>query len=808
MKQAFDILNNSYNTKYTKELSTTPFNESPDSILAKKLDMAKKFTRVYRENMNEHLAIKEANCMKVQFPAMCREFKDYDLIAGRVYYEPLVAFGIELYANARLEAITKDVIPHEQLPDEVKELRKRLGVSNGGFFFNYSELKKISAGLEDGSEEKKEIDDMIDFWLNESSRAKYNMALPEEIASNMGRSETDNRYISGFYRISCISLDFDTLLQRGISGMRKYIGEKKAMAIKNGGDVKLYQGMLMALDVLVDVCRYYEDMALAKAEKAEGKRKQELLNMAEALSNITVFKPAGLLEAVQLFWLYNILAGTVNFGRMDIYLGDFYVSDIDSGRLSEEEAIDILKSLWKIISEQRYDGLENARANSRFITGGRGRRNEKNADRFTLAAMETSRRMMVCEPNLTLRFYKGQNPALMDKAYDLLGEGCIHPTLYNDDAYVPWVMKAYEITEEDAITYIPEGCGEIMMDHRSVGSPNAIIKYVSALDLVLHNGIESSTGIKRGLSFGEPEGFDTFEKLVDAVKKQIDFTNDIMAKRHAFENRMQAKSSAYLYMSMLTDDCIEKGKSLFDSGARYLGGVIETFGLTNLADSLYVIKELVYEKKMYTLRQIVEMTDANFEGYERERQLMLSLPKFGNDHEGIDSLYTELNNFVCMSAYEKAKPAGLDFFLNCNLNTGGVTYGANTKASPDGRLYGEAFAVGNAPTAGRDKNGLTALLNSMLKHDKMHAGYVHNLKVSKKMFDPENRPKFRALMDAFFENGSEHAMITVLNKEDLENALKEPEKYTNLLVRVGGWTAKFVELPEKYQIEIVNRTIY
>jgi len=241
---------------------------------------------------------------------------------------------------------------------------------------------------------------------------------------------------------------------------------------------------------------------------------------------------------------------------------------------------------------------------------------------------------------------------------------------------------------------------------------------------------------------------------------------------------------------------------------RYSGGLVESFGLTNLADSLYAIKTLVYEQKRFTLKQLVGMTDGNFEGYEAERRILLSAPKFGNDHGGVDSLHYELIRFVNEDINRQGREAGLGYFLICNLNPGAITYADITKASADGRKYGEAMAVGNAPTAGRDTEGITALLNSMARHDKRHSGFVHNLKLSKELFKPENIEKTRALFRTYFDMGGIQLMVTALNTNDLKNAMERPQDYPNLLVRMGGWTARFVELEKAYQIEFINRTMY
>jgi pyruvate-formate lyase len=776
--------------------------ELDSEALRTKLQVAWRFTQAHKENSDA--PIREARCLAEQYPAVCREIRDADLIAGRLLYMPLVGFQLENVVNSDIEVLQTDRQPESTLTDEEQRTRKELATAHSGYLFDYSSLKQLLA-LADDETEKAAIQTMMDYWMEEASVHKYMRALPQDIKDGFGRVTMECQYASTFFRVCCMSVDYDKLLQLGIPGMRELISGKMETAERTD----LYEGMLLGLDVLVSVCNFYRFQCLEKFEEAaDPVRKAQLQRMAAALEAITQRKPETLQEAMQLFWAYDMITDSVNYGRMDIYFGDFYVRDLENGVETEESAFTLIMSLWRMISEQSDDGFGSYRFNARIIVGGKGRRNEAHADRFALAALEATRQLKRTEPTTTLRFYKGQNPALMDAAMECLKEGCVHPTLYNDERHIPMVQEAFDVTAEEAEHYLPQGCGEMTVDHMSIGSPNNIINFVSALDLVLHNGFSTETQEVRGLQQGGLETFDTFEKLVDAFKAQVDYTNGLFARRHMVEYQVARESAAYLFISMLTDDCIERNKGCFEGGTRYLGATIETFGLTNVCDSLIAIKELVYDKKLLTLEQIVEACDANFEGHEKIRQMLLTAPKYGNDLDVIDEFHKEISAWVCTNANEKAKPVGLHYMLNCNLNPDGIRYAVNTKASPDGRFYGEAFAVGCAPTAGRDHNGITALLNSMSKHDELHSGYVHNLKVGHSMFAPENVDAFRNIVDAYFEKGGWQLMVTTLNPDDLKSAMKEPEKYSHVMVRVGGWTARFIDLPKEHQTEILHRTLY
>ncbi len=231
--------------------------------------------------------------------------------------------------------------------------------------------------------------------------------------------------------------------------------------------------------------------------------------------------------------------------------------------------------------------------------------------------------------------------------------------------------------------------------------------------------------------------------------------------------------------------------------------------MVNAADSLTAIKSLVYDRKVMTLQQMVKALDADFNGFEREYRLMRLAPKYGNDDATADAMLCAVSEHVAMHTHAQAKRIGLDYFLIVNINNHmNVGLGAQTGASAEGRRSGAPLANGNTPTAGNDTQGVTAFLNSIVKPDvSLHAGYTQNMKFSKSTFR-EERPKVEALLNTYFDNGGAQAMITVVGRGEMEAALREPEKYRNLLVRVGGFSARFVELTPEIQRDLLARTLY
>ncbi len=741
----------------------------------KKFTIEKKFTETYRCYQNEHIAIREAMCLRAQYPDILDELQEGDLFAGRIS-PALVGFS----------------------PDE-------WGPTAFGYYLREEDYNKALNRLE-LDEEKKDYQQILDFWKRENTSYRLRCSYPREMAKAIPLDDWMNESGIAFplYRLTGGNINFDKLMKIGIPGLYKEVEDNLNKAKEQGKDYKLYEAMLIALDLLVEVSLTYAEKARQKAKVEEDKDyKRELLDMAAVLKNITENKPNTFREALQLFWLYSLIADVRNYGRMDVYIGDFYVNDLASGKLIEEKALELLQSLWQLMADR------NTRVHGRVIIGGRGRPNEENADKFALLAMEASRTVKEIEPQLSLRFYQGMEPSLMEKALDVIGEGRTFPILYNDDVNIKAVVNAFGFTEKEAEQYVPFGCGEYILEHRSFGTPSGVINLLKALEITLHNGIDPITGKRMGLQLGEFKDFKTFDELWEAYKKQVDYFVEIMADQEALEYKVAGQTAPFLYMSMLYDDCLEKGKGMFSGGIRYLGGTLETYGNTNTADSLIAIKKYVYDEKVFSQEQLLKILDNNFEGYERERQILLNAPKYGNDNKIADNMLCKVHEHICNKVRDQRERTALHSYLVVIINNSANTLmGHQTAASADGRRTTKPLANGNAPTSGYDKNGITALLNSSVKPDPaIHAGAVQNMKFSREMF-MSKRDKLKALLKTYFEKGGTQAMVTVVNPSELEQAMENPEEYQDLFVRVGGFSARFVELSRDVQEEILNRTLY
>lgn len=732
----------------------------------KQLEIMELYTDVHRRHLGESKEKREAACLEVLYPALFRHIQEDDLIAGRLDFLP-IGFG----------CVTS--------------------VGGVGHYCVFRKLKSFRCELPESEWER--VDDLYKYWEDHDLKTAYNR---ENLQDGVLGMFIDTTYpMIATARLSGMMLDYYKLLSLGIGGLRSQIMEK--LAIDPGNE--FLQASLSCLDIFVRCARHLKDEASVLLETATPERAKELKVIISSLSHIEDKTPETFHQALQLFWLYALLTGVINYGRMDDVLGPYLAKDLDNGTLTEEEAYRYLRSLWTLIENRRTT------VNGRIIVGGRGRRNPEEADRFLHLAMRVAKECRYVEPQFTLRVTKETSDEIWNEALDALGAGATYPTIYNDDVEVPAVAYGMRIDEKTAEQYVPFGCTEFVIQGQSSGTPNICINLLKILTIYMNGGVDPFDGIRKdgGISIKPLSEYKTFDEFYDGYKRLLDFYLDLSAKAQYRSYEVMNSHVAFLFTSMLMDDCIERGKALLDGGIRYLGGTSETYGNINTSDSLFAIKDLVFDRKKYTLEQIEEAMLANFEGYEEIRRDCLACDKYGNDLETADSMANDLYEFVAKGTRDRGIEIGMQYFLivisNNQLNT---EWGLNTAASPDGRLSGMYMNPANNPQGGADKSGPTAMLNSLAKFDaRYHAGSVQNIKFTPSMFN-NNRPVIKSLFKTYFERGGCHIMVTVVDSGVLEDAVEHPEKYPNLIVRVAGFSAVFVDLSPEIQQELLSRVLY
>lgn len=743
---------------------------SKETKLDRYTAQAVEFTQTYWDHREDHPALREAAVLKTQFPALMGEIEEGDLFAG----------GQADYRMAYVGSIW-----WAWRPDDWGFTKQ------GGYAFDFAAHERYDRN----SPEYEVVRELEDFWRSECTTAKSFGAYTEEDRQYLVPGGQVNGGVGcGF----CLALDMDKLIRLGLPGLRKLVADYRA----EGGERAFFDALDSMLDTVDSVFAHYEAQAREKAALVRGEDRSRLENMAENLRLNRVRAPEHFFEALQLYWLYLLLSGGKHLENqgLDVALGNIFCADIDSGYMTEEEGTELILGLWKMYMKHGDPAV------CRVTLGGKGRPNPREADRFILAAMEATRRHHDRIPQLTYRFGENSDPALMTKAFDVLGEGCVFPMLYNDDVNVPGVMKGLRVPEEDAVRYHPLGCGEYMIAGKNPSLLNFGWSVPKTLEAAIYGGKDG-----KGRVIGPPcpplTDDSTFEDLMANLQIQIDGAADACGRGHSINNRVMGREVAYLLGSLLTDDCLDRGRAMMDGGVRYDGSCIMAHGFTNAADAVYAMKDLVFDKKLFTLSELLEALEADFEGHRDILKNLKGQPKYGNAHEGVDGVLVDIWNRMNRACDEAGQRHGLSYLVVSSVNPGGYQMGEECGACADGRKAGMPFAIGNAPTAGNDVNGLTALFTSLAKVDPACGGSASNIKLAKSLFN-KNREKLEALFKTYWKMGGLQASVSVVDQADLVDAFDHPEKYPHLLVRLGGWTARFIDLEREQQQDIINRAIY
>ena len=743
-----------------------------EKTLPQQLEIMECYTAVHRSNLENSRERREVECLKVLYPNMFRSIEDGDLIAGRLDFLP-IGFG----------CVTS--------------------LGGVGHYCVFRKLREFQSQLPE--QDRPRVDVLYTYWLDHDLKTSYNreMMTGDELGMFI-----DTKYpIIATARLSGMMLDYGKLLDLGVDGLRALINSRIERALASGDPnaVEFLSAGLDCLDIFNVSALHLKENALNQMISASEERKKQLKRMADDLEHIRHSKPDTFPQALQLFWLYALLAGCINYGRLDDLLGPYLAADIEAGRMDEQEAYDYIKSLWTMIENRRTT------VNGRVIVGGRGRKHPKEADVFLHIAMKVCRDTKYVEPQFTLRLDETTPESVWDAAMDALGAGTTYPTIYNDQVEVPAISYGMRVDEKTAEQYVPFGCTEFVIAGQSTGTPNICINLLKILTIYMNGGVDPMDGVRKdgGVIIRPLEEYETFEEFYQGYKDLLDWYMDLSIKAQYRSYEVMNSQVSFLFVSLLMDDCIERGRALLDGGVRYLGGTNETYGNINVSDSLEAVRELVFEQKKYSLRELCEASLANFEGYDEVRKDCLACDKYGNDLDTADGMANDLYEFVSQGVRNRGIAAGMQYFMivisNNQLNT---DWGLETAASVDGRLKGMYMNPANNPQGGANVSGPTALLNSLSRFDaKYHAGSVQNIKFGRSLFN-NRREIIKALFRTYFKRGGCHLMVTIVDRGELEDAMLHPEKYPDLIVRVAGFSAKFVELPRSVQEELISRVLY
>jgi pyruvate formate-lyase/glycerol dehydratase family glycyl radical enzyme len=554
-------------------------------------------------------------------------------------------------------------------------------------------------------------------------------------------------------------------------------------------------------------------------------RKEDLVDMAASLRQVAGGKPTNFREAVQSLWLSKLLLelyhpmSTISLGRVDRMLAPFYQKDLVDGKITPWEARGYLEelylkiwtcTLWLGPGVQESSSYNFAGYQALTIGGidEEGRDVTSDLTFLCIDALDAIRPVI----NLCVRLHPASPPELLDRVVEAIAGG-VSLAVYNDDVYIRSLQRL-GVSEEHARDYAIIGCVEQVSASRTGGSTGSSqLNLAGLVDMALRNG---SVGMPLGRFISGGEGHveedfhlpEDFDALMAAFEKQLDHAVDEIVRGVNIIDR------AYMdwptpFISMTIDGCLESGRDVTAGGGIYDANAVTLTGMANAVDSMMVVKKAVYDEGWASMEELLEAIDCNFRGYEGLRQKIINrVPKFGNDEDEVDLIARRVMDMTFRKILSHTNIRGGRFspaYISLALH---IIFGQALGATADGRLAGTPICNSLSPVNGMDRNGPTAVLNSIAKIDTSYlsTGAAVNMKFNPlSLSSEESRQKLAHLIQAYFSQGGPQLQITLADVETLRKAKKHPDEYPNLVVKVGGFSALFADLGRDIQDDIISR---
>jgi len=673
----------------------------------------------------------------------------------------------------------------------------------------YKELDTISTRPQDRFEisegDKKCFREVLyPYWNGKTLKNKINEMLPQHVKDAIATkifklNQTDKgqgHIIPGYARV----------LKMGIGGLLTRVKEKLQTA-KEPSQKNFYEAARIGLEASQKFILRYRDLARQLSrEESSAERKAELDRIAEICQKISSEPPETFYEALQLFWFLNVIfqcesnASSISPGRFDQYMYPFYKKDIEGGSLTEEKALELLECLWIKMNEiVAVRSEESARHFAGFpigyniVLGGVDEKGRDATNPLSYLCLRATAEVRLPQPNLGIRIHSKSPHSFLKKAAEVIRLGTGMPQVFNDEVVIPAYLNR-GVPLEEARDYGVVGCVEISIPGKTYGLHDiALFNLMKILEYTLQGDYES------------------FDEIMDVLKQKIREGVALMVEGSNIVDRAHREIAPTPFLSLFIDDCLEKGMDVTEGGARYNFSGVQGIGVANVADSLQVVRKVVFDKKELTFDQLKAILAADFKGYEDWQQYFINrVEKYGNDIDEVDYLASDVLRFYCKEVEKYNNVRGGIFQPGSYTVSAHIPLGADVGASPDGRNAGYQLADGGlSPMVGRDVKGPTAVLKSVGKLDSylLSNGSLLNQKFHPSALEgEEGLERFVAYLRAFSALKLTHIQFNIISADTLRKAQKNPDQFRSLVVRVAGYSAFFTELDESIQNDIIRRT--
>ncbi|EJJ0661129.1 formate C-acetyltransferase/glycerol dehydratase family glycyl radical enzyme [Cronobacter sakazakii] len=699
------------------------------------------------------------------------------------------------------------------------------------------------AGFSVSPQDKAVMHEICPWWRGQTVQDRcYGMFTDEQkelLASGIIKAE--GNMTSGDAHLA---VNFPLLLEKGLDGLRAKVAERRArLLLTDQGDLHKEQ-FLKAIDITFSalsehILRYAALASKMAQEESRPARRDELLAIAANCEHIAHKPPASFWQALQLCYFVQLVlqiesnGHSVSFGRLDQYLYPWYRRDVELEQtLERERAIELLQSCWlKLLEVNKIRSGSHSKASAgsplyqNVTIGGQRLLNGEPVDAvnpLSWAVLESCGRLRSTQPNLSVRYHAGMSNEFLDACVQVIRCGFGMPAFNNDEIVIDEFIKL-GVSREDAYDYAAIGCIETAVGgkwgYRCTGM--SFINFARVMLAALEGGRDATSGKvflsqEKALSAGN---FSHFSEVMDAWDNQIRYYTRKSIEIECVVDTVLEENAHDILCSALVDDCIERGKSIKQGGAKYdwVSGL--QVGIANLGNSLAAVRRLVFEQGVVTQPQLAQALNNDFEGLTGEQlrqRLINSAPKYGNDDDDVDLLLARAYQTYIdeLKHYHNTRfgrgPIGGTYYAGTSSISANVPFGAATMATPDGRKARTPLAEGASPASGTDRLGPTAVINSVgkLPVAKILGGVLLNQKLNPSTLDNlRDRQKLMQMLRTFFEvHKGWHVQYNIVSRETLLDAKAHPDKYRDLVVRVAGYSAFFTALSPDAQDDIIART--
>ena len=779
-------------------LNEKPYVDAERAILA---------TQAYKENLNQPRVMARALMLKKILENMSIYIEDKTLLAG----------------NQATKNVNAPIFPEYTMGFVMRELD--LFEKRDGDVFYITE------------ETKRQLREIAPFWENNTLRDRGEAIMPEEVSVFMetGVFGMEGKLNAGDAHLS---VNYQRMLREGLCGYEKRTKDcLAALDLTDPDSVDkhvFYKAVLVVIEAVCTFAMRYSALAASLAEKErDPARKSELTEMSRICAKVP-YQPADTFrEAVQAVWFIQLIlqiesnGHSLSYGRFDQYMYPYYINDLRSGRLTEEDALELLTCLWiktltvnKLRSQEHTLSSAGSPMYQNVTIGGQTPDKKDAVNELSFAVLESVAQTRLTQPNLTVRYHRNLNKKFFDECIEVMRLGFGMPALNNDEIIIPSFIN-WGVSEEDAYNYSAIGCVETAVPgkwgYRCTGM--SYINFPRLLLCVMNDGVDLTTGKRFVKGYGRFEDMRSYDELMAAWDKSLREMTRYSVIVENFIDKASERDVPDILCSALTDDCIARGKTIKEGGAVYdfISGL--QVGIANMADCLSAIKKLVFDEQKISKTQLWNAILDDFQSPENKKiQEMLrnDAPKYGNDNDEADMLIVQAYDPYIdeIRKYPNTRhmrgPIGGIRYAGTSSISANVGQGMGTMATPDGRHAYEPLAEGCSPAHNADKNGPTAVFKSVskLRTDKITGGVLLNQKMTPQMLSSEeNREKLEMLIRTFFNAlHGYHVQYNIVSRETLIDAQLHPEAHKDLIVRVAGYSAFFNVLSRKTQDDIIART--